>query len=234
MEKQGHQKKIVNDPEPGMPVSELARRTGLTPATINFYVRSGLLPSPTKTGQTRALYGTNHVYRLRQIRELKEAGLPLKIIRMIVEGDPRLSGLRTEPSTKGMGNTVGVASFLGQTGLSEESLRKLFKLGLLSSGQVDDVGQPIFDGQDIAAGVAFATLLENGISMELIERHVEYEPLARAEALFLAEHLAYTRRGGRSVNVDRSLISSFTEVRNYLRLRQLDSAYPEWRSDKPS
>ena len=222
-----------------MPVSELARRTGLTPATINFYVRSGLLPSPIKTGQTRALYGTNHVYRLRQIHEFKEAGLPLKIIRRIVEGDPRLSALRTGPSIKGEatkqcdeGNASGVSSFLEQTGLSKESFSKLVKLGLLSSEHVDDVEQPIFDGQDIAAGVAFATLLENGISMALIERHVEYEPLARAEALFLAEHVAAARSASRPVNGDRRLISSFSKVRNYLRLRQLDSAYPEWRSDK--
>ena len=42
--------------ESGMAVGELSRRTGLSTAAINFYVREGLLPPPVKTSATRAVY----------------------------------------------------------------------------------------------------------------------------------------------------------------------------------
>ena len=32
-----------------MPVREVARRTGVTTAAVNFYVRKGLIPKPRKT-----------------------------------------------------------------------------------------------------------------------------------------------------------------------------------------
>jgi DNA-binding transcriptional MerR regulator len=64
----------------GMGIAELARRAGVTPRTIRYYVAEGLLPAPAGRGQRRA-YGPEHLDRLEAIRELKAAYLPLHEIR---------------------------------------------------------------------------------------------------------------------------------------------------------
>ncbi len=58
----------------GMAVSELSRRSGLSVATIKFYIREGLLPAGHATSRTRATYDHSHLTRLRLIRALLEVG----------------------------------------------------------------------------------------------------------------------------------------------------------------
>ena len=60
-----------------MSVGELSRRTGVTTATINYYVRIGVLPPPRKTSQTRALYPAHFETLIGKIKELQGAGLNL-------------------------------------------------------------------------------------------------------------------------------------------------------------
>src|SRR5829696_4480205 len=62
-----------------MTIQQLARRAGVTPRTIRYYVEQGLLPPP---GRGRpAEYGEEHVQRLELIRRLKAQYLPLEEIR---------------------------------------------------------------------------------------------------------------------------------------------------------
>lgn len=69
-----------------MRMAELARRSGLSVATIKFYLREGLLPHGTRTGVNQAVYGTSHLERLRLIRALaRVAGLPLHTIRTVLD-----------------------------------------------------------------------------------------------------------------------------------------------------
>lgn len=63
-----------------MTIGELAKRTGVTPRTIRFYVAEGLLPQGTVSGRLR-LYGPEHEYRLRLIKLLQDEDLPLKRIK---------------------------------------------------------------------------------------------------------------------------------------------------------
>jgi DNA-binding transcriptional MerR regulator len=66
-------------------MSELSERSGLSVATIKFYLRDGLLPAGIATGATRATYDDAHVRRLRLIRALVEvAGLRLDDVRTIL------------------------------------------------------------------------------------------------------------------------------------------------------
>lgn len=66
-------------------MAELASRSGLSVATIKFYLREGLLPAGEPTGATRAKYDDNHVRRLRLIRSLTEvAGLRLDTVRQVL------------------------------------------------------------------------------------------------------------------------------------------------------
>jgi DNA-binding transcriptional MerR regulator len=67
-------------------MAELAARSGLSVATIKYYLREGLLHSGEATGATRTRYDDSHVRRLRLIRALTEvAGLRLETVRQIID-----------------------------------------------------------------------------------------------------------------------------------------------------
>ncbi|MBF6163311.1 MerR family transcriptional regulator [Streptomyces gardneri] len=57
-----------------MRIAELSRASGVSPATIKYYVREGLLPSGVRTHRNQAEYSEAHVSRLRLIRALVDIG----------------------------------------------------------------------------------------------------------------------------------------------------------------
>ena len=65
-------------------ISELAEEAGVTPRTIRFYTAEGLLPPPDTRGRY-ARYTEEHLQRLSVIQQLKEAFLPLHVIREELE-----------------------------------------------------------------------------------------------------------------------------------------------------
>lgn len=71
--------------ETGMRMAELAARSGLSVATIKYYLREGLLEPGRRTSVNQAVYSEVHLERLRLIRALATiAGLPLSTIRDVV------------------------------------------------------------------------------------------------------------------------------------------------------
>jgi DNA-binding transcriptional MerR regulator len=60
-------------------IDELAAAAGMTPRNVRAYRTKGLLAPPIRVGRT-SQYRTSHLDRLRDIRELRKAGLPLKMI----------------------------------------------------------------------------------------------------------------------------------------------------------
>lgn len=59
---------------------ELSDRSGVTPRTVRYYIQQGLLPSPGQMGPGTK-YTAAHLNRLRLIRQLQRAHLPLAEIR---------------------------------------------------------------------------------------------------------------------------------------------------------
>lgn len=78
---------MSSDPRPdeGMRVSELVARSGVPLPTVKYYLREGLLMPGRSTGATQARYGEEHVRRLRLVRALASAGLPLPRIRTVLD-----------------------------------------------------------------------------------------------------------------------------------------------------
>jgi DNA-binding transcriptional MerR regulator len=60
-------------------IDELAAAAGMTPRNVRAYRTKGLLAPPIRVGRT-SQYRTAHLNRLRDIRQLRDAGLPLKMI----------------------------------------------------------------------------------------------------------------------------------------------------------
>jgi DNA-binding transcriptional MerR regulator len=218
-------------------VGELSKRTGVTTATINYYVRIGVLPAPRKTSQTRALYSANTEALINKIKELQAAGLNLKGIKQIINGDPSSplaaaipsDPTATAPATSAPAGPIPIGEFLSQSGLNDDLYDNLIAAGLIRRPRTGPDGAPAHDRRDLSAARAFARLTAAGIEYPLLERHTEYTPLSKAEALFLAEHLSSaTRRTPATQPVN--LVSAFDAIRRYMRSLQLDEAYPDWRN----
>lgn len=73
-----------------MRISELSAQTGVSVATIKYYLREGLLPEGERTAPTQAAYGETHVQRLRVIRALLDSGVSIAETRRVVDalGNP--------------------------------------------------------------------------------------------------------------------------------------------------
>lgn len=57
-----------------MRISELSERSGVSVATLKYYLREGLLHPGVATGATTATYDVSHLERVRLIRALLESG----------------------------------------------------------------------------------------------------------------------------------------------------------------
>ena len=64
-------------------ISDLARQTGVSVRTIRYYIMEGLLPSPQVRGRY-SVYDEEYLHRIRLIKILKDAYLPLSKIRELL------------------------------------------------------------------------------------------------------------------------------------------------------
>ncbi len=68
-------------------ISALASAGGVPLATVKYYLREGLLPPGRLTSATQAVYGEQHLARLRLVRALTEtAGLSVAAVRQVLGG----------------------------------------------------------------------------------------------------------------------------------------------------
>jgi DNA-binding transcriptional MerR regulator len=96
-------------------IGELAEQAGVTPRTIRYYTAEGLLPRPDARGQY-ALYGAEHLLRLRLIARLKDSFLPLGEIRARIEGlsADQIHALLDEETQAAPAQTSSAAEYLAQ------------------------------------------------------------------------------------------------------------------------
>ncbi len=64
-------------------ISDLAKETGVSVRTIRYYIMEGLLPSPQVRGRY-SVYDDTYLHRIRLIKILKDAYLPLSKIRELL------------------------------------------------------------------------------------------------------------------------------------------------------
>ena len=73
-----------NRDSPQLKLSELARRAGVTPRTIRYYITRGLLP-PARGPRQKSTYDYEHYLRLLMIERLKEEHLTLAEIKRCLD-----------------------------------------------------------------------------------------------------------------------------------------------------
>ena len=68
-----------------MRIGELAKSAGVTPDTIRYYEREGLLPSPQRTESGYRDYGPDAVNDMQFIKKAQALGLKLSDVREVLE-----------------------------------------------------------------------------------------------------------------------------------------------------
>ena len=178
----------------GMRLAELSARSGLSIATIKYYVRAGLLPPGTTQSSTWATYDDSHLRRLRLVRALTEvAGLALDEVRRVVDAVDASSSKH---------EARGAAQWLLSPALSHEpsagSLARVEELLRRHGWQLDTesphrrslaVALDTLDALDFAATDeildTYAGALEPVAEIEVARVTAEADPFVAAERLVI-------------------------------------------------
>jgi len=126
-------------------VAELADTAGVGVDTIRFYQARDLIPAPERRGRF-AIYTTDHLERIRRIRELLDSGFSLAQIRKLLADDADAGG--SSPSTRASGRdeslldalaaqSVGVGTvtrseLAAETGVPEALIGSAVQAGLIA------------------------------------------------------------------------------------------------------
>lgn len=189
-----------------LPMRELSRATGVSPQTIHFYFRAGLLRTPERTARNMAYYGPEHVADVRLIKELQsQRYLPLSVIKRILaarrEGKDvtALEDMRRSiddvfrPQDPRAARPIGSAAFRSATGLSAAQVGGLERLGLLRPAR--SARRIQYDDVDVRVGRGLHALLEVGLRLSELGLYRRYVEILRAEADLVGRAFIRRRTG---------------------------------------
>ena len=176
-------RKARKKPEPTAryKMKELTALTGVTRPVVHFYIQQGLLPAGQKTGRNTALYGDEHVQRIRLIRKLQEERfLPLKAIKAVLDAErdaftPAQRSTLVEAMQRlgdslkpaeGTASAVVVDGLIADLGLDRADLARFDALGVLCLAK-DDRGRTVVRRDDVWVLQCWAELRDAGFTREL-------------------------------------------------------------------
>lgn len=169
------------EPAPRYKMKDLTALTGVTRPVVHFYIQQGLLPAGEKTGRNTALYGDEHVQRIRLIRQLQEERfLPLKAIKAVLDAErdaftPAQRSTLVEAMQRlgdslkpaaGAPTAVPVDGLIEELGLDRADLVRLDALGVLCLAK-DDRGRTVVRREDVWVLQFWAELRDAGFTPEL-------------------------------------------------------------------
>lgn len=182
-------------------ISDLSRETGVSTATIKFYIRGKLLPAPTmKTGRNMAYYDRSFVTRIRFIKELQQKRfLPLDVIKAILDQNDSIISPREVDTLLGLEGTfyeaihftpgplpVSLEHVVERYGMDPEEIEFAIRQGALEP--VERGGTRSFEGDDLLMLETMAELERAGLGHGAVPQQVSLpiyvdaiERLAREE-----------------------------------------------------
>lgn len=223
---------------------DVAQLTGLPPSTIHFYIRSGLVPQPEKTGPNQARYGLEFVERVRLIKLLQQqAHLPLSEIREALEkldtdAVPATSNrivtvardvIESLHEAAGSGSAEPIrVTDLSAKGVKSADVKRLLDANLVTA--IDDGKRMQLTPLDAHIATAFARVREAlGTQIEpmmpifaLFASHIR--TMAKVEATQITSNLARWK----SPSGDRAQPDPTTRARNHQFLQALRMAQDEF------
>ncbi len=166
------------DDGPMFKMKELVEATGISKATILYYINEGLLPKPVKTNTNVAFYPSSFVEKLEFIKQLQSRNrLSLAQIKVIIKEKEKgrevtpLIELNDVVFGQKEDNTLNREQFCKNTGLSKKRVADALRLKLLNPKNKRQ-----FDSEDVAVGRILKRILDLGLSFEELEY---YPRLAR-------------------------------------------------------
>jgi len=187
-------------------VEALAAAAGVSVDTVRFYQGRGLLDLPRRVGRV-ALYGDEHLDRLRRVKALQQRGFSLVVIARILRGelDEADEALVEAVVAGGEGAKEGQEEFwtlaeLGRrAGVPETLLEALEREGILVPRHQN--GAARYTEADLVALRAGLKLLEYGLPLgdvlELARTHEQAARLVAEQAVTLFDrHVRQARRDG--------------------------------------
>ena len=158
-------------------VAELADAAGVGVDTIRFYQARDLIPVPERRGRF-AIYTTDHLERIRRIRELLDSGFSLAQIRKLLADDADAGG--SSPSIRESGRdeslldalaaqSVGVGTvtrseLAAETGVPEALIGSAVQAGLIAPIEIE--GEERFPRSDLEMVVAALEILGMGMPLD--------------------------------------------------------------------
>lgn len=124
-----------------IPMRELEKLTNMTRATINFYIKEGLLPAPQKSAKNMAYYDEEFIEKLKVIEKMRNADFTLNQIKRLVNYDTNTIngfGLQILESVNkllpyGVDQNLVSISQIKEIGFSDENINELIDLRIIIS-----------------------------------------------------------------------------------------------------
>ncbi|GAB3951430.1 MerR family transcriptional regulator [Kribbella albertanoniae] len=165
-----------------MRINELAERSGVSAASIKYYVREGLLPGGERSGYNQVTYGESHLHRLRLIRVLLDLGhLPIATVKHIVGAveDPARSLHSTLGTTRqaapvaSVPEVLAAAAALGHADLAEMVADYRAAADRLARLEVAWLDRPATDDRDVLAERAVVGTILGDALLTAIRREAQ-------------------------------------------------------------
>jgi DNA-binding transcriptional MerR regulator len=148
-------------------IGQLARRTGVPARTIRFWSDAGLVPPASRSAGGYRLYDAEAVARLDLVRSLRELGLGLDVVRVVLSGASTVADVAAahvrvlDGQLRALRLRRAVLSTIAKRGTTIEETILMHKLARLSARErqqiIDDFVADTFAGvdpEDPAMGVA--------------------------------------------------------------------------------
>ncbi|HEX2849104.1 MAG TPA: MerR family transcriptional regulator, partial [Acidimicrobiales bacterium] len=145
-------------------VDELAVEAGISVESLRSYQSKGLLPAPRHEGRI-AVYGDEHLERLREILDLKQQGYSLRMISHLLEhpvsaGTPVLADAFNEAQDE----RLTLREVAARTRVPPSMLRSLEASGILQPRHLDDDRN--YTLADVRAVRMLLSLISGGLPIE--------------------------------------------------------------------
>lgn len=197
---------------------ELVDATGVSKATILYYIREGLLPKPVKKHANVAFYPESFIEKIDFIKQLQSKHrLSLAQIKNILKEQER--GREVTPLIElnevvfgPKGNSrLSRGEFCKATGLSKEQLKQAIEKKLVNPKEEER-----FDSEDVAVGKMLKRILDFGISFERLSFYSELAGGIVEQELSIQSELVAGKRFEEIISITMELTGIARSFRGYV------------------
>lgn len=198
-------------------IGELSQMSNLSTATINYYVKIGVLTPPKKINKTRAIYSETHIKILKTIKNLKEKKINLNGIKEIINN----SDYSNVIDNKIKNEAITINELIVDSNISQDIYEKLIDSRIIKLPKISDQGIPYHTLNDFALSQAVGAIINHGVNIEQILKNKDHSILSKSESMLLAEYIKSIEGEKNRKNIS-NIIQSFDTIRKYLRRLELE------------